>query len=332
MPRRRPLSSCLVSCVLAALSLPACGPPPAAQAGDGSTKPSETTEVVVPVPEPTATATASTEPPVSDVAIPSRPSRATSPVEPCIARLRDDPGGSDPAKATGAVEYHDALAAERGGKPDVAKRGFLKLIQNYPQSTLIPAGYFAFGEMFSEEAKLDPSKVPLAEQSYMEVLKYPSAPGSVHSVANYKLGLVLRATKGQQALAAFVKAIKADRDASTDACAAEVSKAATEASAEVFAAVGQPDKCWSFYLGITGDGARAAAACLAVAETFLAQNKPEDAAKVLAASVDLGARAQLDDAAKGAYCKRAKAAAAGAQASAGANATLARAVAGACKQ
>lgn len=332
MPRCLHVSSWSVSGLLVALALVACGPPPAAQngAGDGSTAGASDTsaDAVVPVPEPTATAATDAPPVDSDVRIPSRPAMATTPVEPCIARLRDDPGPPDPSKAVGAVDYHDALAAERTGKLDEARKGYLKLIQNYPQSSLVPAAYFAFGELFSADAKTDPSKVGLAEQSYLEALKYPSGPGSMRAASNFRLGLVLARSKGPQALAAFAKAAKADREASTDGCAAEVAKAATEASTEVFAQVGQPDKCWSFYLGLTGDGARTAAACLAVAEKLGAGNNGADAAKALAASIGLGAKAQADDEARAAYCKRAKAAAA--QSGAAGTAALEKALAAAC--
>lgn len=324
-------SSSFVSSVLAAIALVACGPPPAAQS-EGTegqtTKPGDAGDedvvVVVPVPEPTAAPTA---PPVdADVKIPSRPATTAGAVEPCIAGLRDGAGGPDPAKATGLADYQDALAAERTNRLDAARRGYLQLIQNNPASTLLPAAYFAFGEMFSAEAKADPSKVALAEQSYMEALKYPSGPGSMRAVSNYRLGLLLRGSKGPQALAAFLKAAKADREAPTDGGAAEVAKAATDASTDVFAEIAQPEKCWSFYMGVTGDGARTAAACMAVAEKLAAGKKGTEAAKALAASIELGAKALPDDAARAAYCKRAKAAAAGG----GANATLEKALAAAC--
>ncbi len=322
-----------VSSVLAAAALAACGPPPAAQVegGDGQgTKPADTSaEVVVPVPEPTV-AVAVEGPPPADVKIPSRVATGAGPIDPCVAKLRDDAGGPDPAKATGAVDYHDALVAERTGRLDAARRGYLKLIQNYPSSTLVPAAYFAFGEMFAAEAALDPSKTAFAEQSYLEVLKYPSGPGSIHTVANYRLGLVLRASKGQQALSSLMKAAKADREAPTDGCVKEAAKAATEESTAVFAAVGQPDKCWAFYLSVTGDGARAAAACASVAEHLAQEKKGGDALKTLAASVELGAKAQADDAARAAYCKRVKAAADGARSGGAANAAFDKALAAAC--
>lgn len=321
-----------VSSVLAAVALAACGPPPAAQVegGDGQPKPADTSaEVVVPVPEPTTTAAVEAPPP-ADVKIPSRAATGAGPIDPCVAKLRDDAGGPDPAKATGAVDYHDALAAERTGRLDAARRGYLKLIQNYPNSTLIPAAYFAFGEMFAAEAALDPSKTAFAEQSYLEVLKYPSGPGSIHTVANYRLGLVLRASKGQQALSSLMKAAKADREAPTDGCVKEAAKAATEESTGVFAAVGQPDRCWAFYLSVTGDGARTAAACASVAEHFAAGKNGGDALKTLAASIELGAKAQADDAARAAYCKRVKATADAARSGGAASAALDKALPAAC--
>jgi hypothetical protein len=56
---------------------------------------------------------------------------------------------------------------------DNARKVYLELIHNWPNSKYIPNAYLAFGELFFNEAQGDPSKWALAEQSYSEVVKYP---------------------------------------------------------------------------------------------------------------------------------------------------------------
>jgi TolA-binding protein len=73
------------------------------------------------------------------------------------------------------VHYYLGLELELSGDFAKARRSYYQLIQSSPSSKLIPLAYFAFGEMFSEEAETDPTKNELALQAYKEVLKYPAA-------------------------------------------------------------------------------------------------------------------------------------------------------------
>lgn len=307
----------------------ACGP-----AAPGQTaQPAQTEEAVVVVPPaPSATATATAAPVASAPVLPSRPMVAAGNVEECIAQLRGNPSADDTAKPGGDVEYHDGLAAERSGSMNDARKSYFKLVQNYPNSPLIPAGYFAFGEMFANEAKKDPSKAPLAEQSFNEVLKFPPPANKLRSIAQYRLGQVLGATDKARALASLARAAKADREAASDGCAVEVAAAALTASIPIFADVGDPAKAWSFYLGLSGDGGRAAQRTLELAERLASARKGDAAVVCLASSVELGATAQPDQATRAAYCKRARAAGDAARASAaGSLQSLDRALGNACR-
>jgi TolA-binding protein len=72
--------------------------------------------------------------------------------------------------------YFKGLELEMGGDLTNARRAFFDLIRKFPQSKFVTYSYFAFGEMFFDEAAADPSKLDLALQAYNEVLKQPTVP------------------------------------------------------------------------------------------------------------------------------------------------------------
>lgn len=72
--------------------------------------------------------------------------------------------------------YYASLEYIRASQKDRARSSLLKLIQSSPQSRLLPHAYFQFGEMFFAESTQDPSKWPLAEQSYLEASKSSASP------------------------------------------------------------------------------------------------------------------------------------------------------------
>jgi hypothetical protein len=288
-----------LSCVLFGA---ACGTAPAGQ----TAQPAQTAEeplVVVP-PPPSAAPSATAEPEASAPAVPSRPPAAAGDVEACIALARGNVTSNDPAKAAGEAEYHNGLAVERKGSMADARRRYFTVIQNYPASVFVPPTYFAFGEMFAREAIQDTSKAPLAEQAFNEVLKYPPPENKLRSITQYRLGIVLSATDRVRALAMLARAAKADREAPQDSCAVEVSAAALSLSVPIFADVGDPAKAWSFYMGLTGDGARTAQRTLELVEQLARAGKGHEAIVCIESSSALGAKAQPDDAARAAYCKR----------------------------
>ncbi len=94
-------------------------------------------------------------------------------------------------------QYHAALEHELAGDKTNARRAYYELIKNSPGSKLIPFSYFAFGEMFFVDAETDPSKYPLAEQAYREVLKYPPARNALYVEAHKRLAEInLRLSAG----------------------------------------------------------------------------------------------------------------------------------------
>jgi TolA-binding protein len=88
------------------------------------------------------------------------------------------PNAVDSSKSTGCNDetlYYLGLEYLRQKSFDNGRKTFLQLLQQYPKSELAAPTYFVFGELFRNEAPGDPSKWPLAQQAYAEVVKYPTA-------------------------------------------------------------------------------------------------------------------------------------------------------------
>lgn len=97
--------------------------------------------------------------------------------------------------------YYLGIEHERAGDFARARKAYFTLISQHPQSRHIPGAYLAFGEMFLDEGYKDPSKLPLAETSFQEALKYPPPDNRVFGFAHLELGRA-RARRGERAGAA----------------------------------------------------------------------------------------------------------------------------------
>jgi len=107
------------------------------------------------------------------------------------------------------VLYYLALAFERHGDANNARRTYFELIQKVPKSTFIPLAYLGFAEMFFMESTGDPTKWPLAEQAYREVVKYPAPQNQAECYARLQLGHALqRAGKPAAAATEFRGALR----------------------------------------------------------------------------------------------------------------------------
>jgi len=105
------------------------------------------------------------------------------------------------------VLYYLALAYERAGALDFARKAYYELIQKAPKSPKIPLAYLAFGELFFEEAKTDPSKWALAQAAHGEVVKYPPPKNRGACFARVRLGQIFEQTGDRpKALAEYQKA------------------------------------------------------------------------------------------------------------------------------
>jgi TolA-binding protein len=99
-----------------------------------------------------------------------------------------------------------------------ARRTSFDLIRKQPSSPLVPYAYFAFAELFFNEAQTDPSKWMMAQEAYTQVLKYPHTPIAPEAV--YRLMLVFKGM-GDDARAEEMKQ-RILRDYPTSAAASRV--------------------------------------------------------------------------------------------------------------
>ena len=81
------------------------------------------------------------------------------------------------------VLYDLARAYEAAGDLRNARATYYDLIKRFPSSPLIGRAYYAFGVMFREEAKTDPSKWALAQQGFAEARKTSSLSDPIHRLA-----------------------------------------------------------------------------------------------------------------------------------------------------
>ncbi len=155
------------------------------------------------------------------------------------------------------VYYYLAYEYEQAQKLDDARRVYLQLINETPQSKYIPNAYLAFGELFFSEGQTDPSKFELAKQSYAKVLEYPEAQNKVFGYALYKMGYVHwnlgERENFAKALDYFKKTIEyGDRHASEPGVAA-LQKNARKDIVPVYALVGKPGDSYAFFKPLSGD-------------------------------------------------------------------------------
>lgn len=88
------------------------------------------------------------------------------------------------------ARYYRALAFEQNHELHKARAGYYELIKDNPSSELLGCAYFAFGEMFFDEAKTDPWKWELAKQAYSETTKYPAPKNTCFQLGKTKLAEV----------------------------------------------------------------------------------------------------------------------------------------------
>lgn len=149
--------------------------------------------------------------------------------------------------------YERALGAEERGASADARKLYYELIKDHPRSKLVPFAYLAFGELFTADARSDPSKWELARASYQEVVKYPPPDNLAYAYATARLGDTQRGRDDTQALATYKKAIDAATQYPELPCSAAVRRDAEARLVEVYAVVGQPDRAWAFLRTITSE-------------------------------------------------------------------------------
>jgi tetratricopeptide (TPR) repeat protein len=163
----------------------------------------------------------------------------------------------NPSQSSGCTDevlYYLAYEYEQAQNLDQARKVYLELIKNWPQSKFIPNAYLAFGELFFNEAQGDPSKWALAEQSYNEVIKYPAPDNKVFGYAHYKLGYVYW-NKGDfaRAMSELKKTIEYSNQFSSLPNAGELGVSARRDIIPIYALAGDPKRAYDFLRPLSGD-------------------------------------------------------------------------------
>ncbi|MFO0612294.1 MAG: tetratricopeptide repeat protein [Polyangiaceae bacterium] len=164
---------------------------------------------------------------------------------------------SDPKLSTGCgdeVLYYLAYEHEQGKDFEKARSVYLELIKSWPTSQYIPNAYFAFGELFFQEASEDPSKWSFAEQSYLEVIRYPPPGNKLFGAANYKLAYVYW-NQGDyaKAISSFKAVVDYSNQYASLADAARLGASARRDLVPVYAQSGDPKKAYAFFDPLSGD-------------------------------------------------------------------------------
>jgi tetratricopeptide (TPR) repeat protein len=106
----------------------------------------------------------------------ARVERANDAREKAIAAYEDLVSGFPAYAALDEALYFAGLESEILGDRSKARRFYYELIQRRPDSPYVPYAYFAFGELFFEEGKLDPTRNVLAGHAFAEAVKFPQSP------------------------------------------------------------------------------------------------------------------------------------------------------------
>lgn len=202
-------------------------------------------ELMVP-PPPTVTAIARSPapapPPVAEADM------SSAALERCIQSVRDGEGLPPDAMADPlAVTYERGLVAERAGRLDFARKAYFEVVQG--KGAFAPLAYLAFGVMFEQEARADPTKLAFARQAFEEVLKFPDTRAA--PIAQYFLARV-HAASGEhpKAIDALMKAKAAPDD---KACAQALAGAVRRDMVAAYASAGSPTKAFAFFRRLYDD-------------------------------------------------------------------------------
>jgi tetratricopeptide (TPR) repeat protein len=179
------------------------------------------------------------------------------------------------------VLYYLALEHERLGDLANARTAYLKLVDKARQSPLVPQAYFAFGELFFDEARKDPAKLPLTRQFYQQVVKWPPPGNAAYGLAWYRLGHVYwREQNGPEALDSFMKALQHAHRFATRPAAKTMRQATIEDLVHVYADVGHPSRACAFLHRVVAEPAAPEAtlrALTTLGETYLRRGRRAEA-------------------------------------------------------
>ncbi len=154
---------------------------------------------------------------------PDRPALLRRLANECVELRKAD----DASASAEAIRYYTELARSYPSSPNVdedlyylaleslvtgdlvgSRKAFYELIKSSPSSRFVPYAYFAFGDVFLQEAATDATKYDLAQQAYTKVLQFPLS--AVAPEAAFKLIRVAKA-KGDSRLVTQMRALLASQ-------------------------------------------------------------------------------------------------------------------------
>lgn len=209
------------------------------------------------------------------------------PADVCLSKMREGRGlNAQVSSSDAGLRYGEALVHERANQLDKARRGYLAVIQQFPESPVVPLTYFAFGELFYAESHSDPAKSMLAEQSYEEVLKYPPPTNTAAAFSYFRLASIKHESgKGPEALNMLVKLENLAESKPSSQCVISLLEPGRKLMVNAFANAGQPDKAMDFFMksmSKEGSGKTYAFEMLAqLCDIYIQKRKPMDAANAL---------------------------------------------------
>lgn len=184
------------------------------------------------------------------------------------------------------VLYYLAYEYERANERDLARVQYFELVQNAPTSPYVPRAYFAFGELFSNEARQEPSKWQLAAMSYQETVARASPGEPSVGFARYRLAQVHHGTgEHARALGELTQTLAwATEHVDTPGTSALVD-AARRDLVLAFAQVGDPKMAFDFFRPLSGDSGdsvtRTVGMMLELVSDLVAGEHADDAASVM---------------------------------------------------
>jgi TolA-binding protein len=224
---------------------------------------------------------------VGSVEVNLRPKVKAVALDACLPELRQGRHLPEAAKAgPDATEFAAALASERDGKVDAARKGYLQVIMKWPKSPYIPLAYLAFGELFLRESDKDPSKLDLARQSYLEVLKFGPGERAGMLLATYRLGEVeQRAKEPAKAMAMLKRAIDTAAQWPDTLCAGPIDARARTGMVSAYAEAGRSERAYDFFRRLGGtDEPQAFGMVVSLAEVLVSKQMADEALAALGAA------------------------------------------------
>lgn len=205
----------------------------------------------------------------------------------CLAREIDGAIDREP-DPTAASTYARARSAERAGRLDEARKAYFELIQRHPKSPLVPFAYWAFGELFRDESKADPTKLAFARQSYEEVLKFPAS-GLDRAAHGRLIEVLARMGEPERAMNAVAKSIGRPVEQDRSLCGELVRAGAIDHLVALYPGFGSAAKAHGFVRRLAKDDDETVIVMIRLAETYASRGSKDEALDALAPALAQGA-------------------------------------------